>query len=235
MTGGNRGAAQAGPTGKAPGFSALLHLNLKEPQLRALRYGLVMVAAGLLVLVFLGDMAGRVAPAAGVEQPGPADGAARRDAGVGGARAAPEDDVSQMEVIMARRLEDTLAQVNGVGRVRVQVALAGALERDFVTDQSLQRTTTQERDRSGGSRVVTQEEQSGKVLAVQGGRGQEAVLRQMRRPEVRGVLVVAEGAEDPAVEAELAHAVQVALDVPLHRITVLPGKVAGLMEQSDRR
>lgn len=227
---------EAPPTGRPAVWGLMEFLRLKEPQRRVALYATAAVAAGVLLLLALGEMGRRSGPAGGVLTPGglpgsgaPAGAAEVAGASGGGAEAAPAGDpVALMERDLALSLEQILAQVAGVGRVRVQVTLAGALERDYVSDRTVQRTTTQERDQAGGSRVVTQAEETDKVVAVQGGRGLEPVLHQLRRPEVRGVLVVAEGADDPLVEAGLARAVQAALDIPLHRVTVLPGKPASL-------
>lgn len=199
--------------------------RLKEPQRRVARYGILTVAAGLLLFLLLGEMGRQAGPAAGGQAPEAVPGTGDRVwPGAGADAASAEDAVARLERELAGSLEKILGQVEGVGQVRVQVALAGALEREYVTDRTMQTTTTQERDPAGASRLVTQAEESGKVVAVQGGGGQEPVLRRMRRPEARGVLVVAEGAADPVVEAELARAVQTALDVPLYRVTILPGK-----------
>ena len=232
---GDGGASRAGPLLAGLGLPEILRLNLKEPQRKAVRYGVLAVAGGLLLFLVLGDIGRQVGPATGIQAPAPLPGGGGQNPAAVLDAPSPGDAVTPMERALAHSLEDTLAQVEGVGRVRVQVALAGALERNYVSDQTMHRTTTQERDPSGGSRVITQEEQSGKVLAVQGGRGQEPVLRQLRRPEVRGVLVVAEGAADPVVEAEIARAVQVAVDVPLHRVVILPGKGSAAADTLERR
>lgn len=187
-------------------------LVLKEPQRRMLRYAIGVAAAGLLLLVLVEGAPPPVMPAPTPEASGTP---------LPGVRGGDDDAVARMEGEMAADLERILGEVEGAGRVRVQVALAGALERDYAKDQTVNRTTTEERDRSGGSRLVTQVEESDKIVAVQAGSGQEAVVWRLRRPEVKGVLVVAEGAGDPAVRLALARAVQAAVDVPLYRVSVL--------------
>lgn len=188
-------------------------LVLKEPQRRAIRYALAAAAAGLLLLVLMNGFQVQAVPS-----PAPAGTGVQRPE----TTAADAGAVARLEREMAADLERILGEVEGVGRVRVQVALAGALEREYATDQTVNRTTTEERDRSGGSRLVSQVEEADRIVSVQAGGGQEALVRRLRRPEVKGVLVVAEGAGDPAVRAALARAVQAAADVPLYRVSVLP-------------
>lgn len=199
----------------------VLNLNLKEPQQRTLRYAALLGAMGLLLLVVTGGH-GRNEPA----QPSRPETVA-----VMSAAATEADLVARMEAGMARDLEQILQGVQGAGRVSVRVSLAGALMNEFAVDQTSNRTTTQEHDRNGGSRVVTRAEESGRVVSIQSAGGQEALIRQIRRPEVRGVLIVAQGADNPAVRVSLTRAAQAALDAPLYRITVLPGKRA---EGSER-
>lgn len=190
-------------------------LWLKAPQQKAVRLGLIAAAAGVSLLILL-NAASR--PAAAPERVPPAAPAA--------AAGAAETPIG-MEAALAGELAAILSGVEGAGRVRVQVSLDGGVERVFALDRTRNATTTEERDRSGGLRVITQDDAQDKVVAVQGGGGQEPLVRQVLRPQVRGVLIVAEGARDPAVRDTLARAVQTALGVPLHRVTVLAGNTEG--------
>lgn len=143
---------------------------LKEPQRRLLLSIALAVFAGILLLSLLGGIA-----------PG-----SRAVPGWGSPVASGTGNLPDMGRDMAAALESALATVEGVGAVRVQVALATAGDREFAIDTSGLR-------REGGS-------------------------------EIRGVLVVAAGADRPGVRAVLTRAVGAALDVPLHRVVVLPGK-----------
>ncbi|MNW16560.1 hypothetical protein D3C71_2154450 [compost metagenome] len=44
------------------------------------------------------------------------------------------------------------------------------------------------------------------------------------KPKIRGVVVVAKGAENPTVKLLIADAVERGLEVPAHRISVVPRK-----------
>ncbi len=187
-------------------------LWLKLPQQRSLRVALLVAAAGLALLLLLSGAPRPRPPGAAA-----AGGTAEAAAGVEG------DALARLEADLAARLERILGDVRGAGRVRVQVALAGGVEREFALDRTLNRTVTEEQDREGGARRVTQVDEQGRVVAVTGGGGQELLVRRLRGPEVRGVLVVAEGAGDPVVRDALARAAQAALGVPLHLVTVVPG------------
>lgn len=190
-------------------------LWLKAPQQKSVRLGLIAAAAGVFLLILLNAASRPAAVPERVPLTAPA------------APAAAVETPAGMEAALGSELAAILSAVEGAGRVRVQVSLDGGVERVFALDRTRNATTTEERDRSGGLRVITQDDAQDKVVAVQGGGGQEALVRQVLRPQVRGVLVVAEGAGEPAVRDRLARAVQTALGVPLYRVTVLAGQTGG--------
>lgn len=54
------------------------------------------------------------------------------------------------------------------------------------------------------------------------GDGEQPIVLKKLKPQVRGVLVVAKGAENLKVKAAMIEAIQRVLDVPMHRISVMP-------------
>jgi len=143
-------------------------------------------------------------------------------------RTNPTGEMRREEEALAASLQALLTQVRGVGEVRVAVRLEGSTESDFAVNTVTGNKTTQEKDRNGGSRTITEVSNNGQVVLVRDGRGQEVpVVERERAPRVAGVLVVAEGAADPRVRLALSRAVEVALAVPPHRIIVLPRERKG--------
>jgi len=133
-------------------------------------------------------------------------------------------DVTEMENLLARQLETVLAQISGVGEITVTVNLASTTEKDYAVNTITNSKTTQEHDQKGGNRTVTEINENGQVVLVrenQGSREEPVVVKEIK-PEVKGVVVVAEGAEDPVIKADLMKAAQVYLDVPLYKVIVLP-------------
>ncbi|HHW14268.1 MAG TPA: stage III sporulation protein AG [Firmicutes bacterium] len=124
---------------------------------------------------------------------------------------------------LERALAETLSQVSGAGTVSVRVFLASGPRREYARKTSGDTRTTQESDRTGTSRVTTEQHEEGEVTVMRGesGGSDVPVVVVTHLPEVRGVLVVASGAGDPLVRSELAKAVGTALNLPLHRIEVL--------------
>ncbi len=134
------------------------------------------------------------------------------------------DPVAAEEAALGRSLEAILGQIAGVGRVTVDVALASSDRRSYAIDTTTNRTTTTEKDQGGGARTTAQDSVQDKVVLARDSGGDNPVVVQVSRPEVRGVLVVAEGAASALVRAEIGQAVAAALAVPLYRVVVVPAK-----------
>lgn len=122
---------------------------------------------------------------------------------------------------LARSLAALLAEIQGAGRVSVFISLEGGEERVLAYETEESWTQTQE----GGPDAMLQTEErrsSSRPALMREERGEGPLVTLTRRPAVRGALVVADGAADPAVRRRLAQAVQAALGAPAHRVEVLP-------------
>ncbi len=102
------------------------------------------------------------------------------------------------------RLEKTLSCMNGVGDVSVVINYESSSE--LVPATSIDTVS----DESGGSERV-------EVASISG----DALIIKENMPEVRGVIVVAEGAEDIGVRMELLSAVSTLLGITNDRIEIL--------------
>ena len=126
---------------------------------------------------------------------------------------------AQTEATLEARLEDILGTVRGAGKVRVLITYATAGERVAATVSTLDESVS---ETSGGT-TATRSEQSREMkqpatVATDG--GQSPIILVEREPEIRGVIVVAEGAADPAVRLSLQRAVQAVTGVSLSCIEV---------------
>ncbi|SFF93426.1 stage III sporulation protein AG [Desulfotomaculum arcticum] len=137
--------------------------------------------------------------------------------------------MSKEEKALAVELQQMLEDVSGAGRVEVSVNLATSTYNNYAINTTSGLKTTQEKDQSGGTRQITENTNSGQVVLSRSEQGYEGpVLEREMAPEVAGVLVVAEGADDPLVKASLFRAAQVALGVEPQKVIVLPMKKEGL-------
>lgn len=131
--------------------------------------------------------------------------------------------VDSLEVSLAQRLEKVLAIINGVGEVKVTVNLASSTQKDYAVNTTINNKTTREQDQKGGNRTTTETSENDQMVLVRENQGskEDPVIVKETKPEVKGVIVVAEGAVDPEIKADLMKAVQVYLDIPLYKVIVL--------------
>ncbi len=205
--------------------------NVPRPVQKKLTRLIILAAAGILLIV----LANVFGTGRGTGS-GTGSGASERQAGPVPAAKQPEDqagqdpasDLTKLENLLAQRLEQALNQISGAGQVRVTVNLASTTQKDYAVNTNTNSKNTQEHDQKGGNRVITETDENEQMVLVRENQGnkEEPVVVKEIKPEVKGVIVVAEGAEDPAIKADLVKAVQVYLSLPAHRVIVLP-KEAG--------
>lgn len=126
---------------------------------------------------------------------------------------------------LGRQLESILSLVQGAGRVRVQIALAESPRQRLAINAMSTSRQTQEGGTGGIGRQVHESTEDQRPVIVRGSGGLESpVITGLYAPAITGVLVVAEGASNARVRADLTRAVSTLLSVPAHRVKVLPGK-----------
>lgn len=130
--------------------------------------------------------------------------------------------IKQEEKYLADRLKAVLETVEGAGKVEVTVRLAGSTRTEYAVNTTTGKRVTEEKDKSGSNRLITEDNNNGQVVLVRDGQKEDAVVEREEAPRILGVLVVADGAGDPEVKAEIFRAAEVALGVEAHRVLVLP-------------
>ncbi|SFS93251.1 stage III sporulation protein AG [Marininema halotolerans] len=134
-----------------------------------------------------------------------------------------EISMKDYESMYESELSDMLANVVGVQEVTVMVNLDSSEEEVYQRDRRSQEQLTKETDTRGGNRQIRQSDQDEKVVLQRKDDGEQVpIVVKKIKPYVRGVLIVAKGAENLQVKAAIIEAVQRVLDVPVHRISVLP-------------
>ena len=116
------------------------------------------------------------------------------------------------------RLEQTLSRIRGAGQVRVLITYETGGEKVTATVSTTDESLTQ--TQSGEAPLSRQLRETVQPATVTGEEGQEAIVLYEKEPQVRGVLVVAEGAGDPSVRLDLQRAVQAVTGAPLKAIEV---------------
>jgi stage III sporulation protein AG len=126
---------------------------------------------------------------------------------------------------LERDLAAMLRRARGVGEVAVLITLDSGPVYEYAESREATGRETREVDSGGGTRHIreTAEKTQPVVMRADGGKESPLVAREVQ-PGIRGVIVVAEGAENPYVYEQLFRAVQSGLNLAAHRITILPMK-----------
>jgi stage III sporulation protein AG len=109
-----------------------------------------------------------------------------------------------------KRLSELLSAVAGIRRADVFVTLERGTRLNIAEE-----STYEQRNNAETRRTTT-------PALVRSGQSESPIVLEETWPQIRGVLVVADGADDPQVRFTIAHAVQTVLQIEMYRIEVLP-------------
>lgn len=123
--------------------------------------------------------------------------------------------------ILELKLEDMLNQLKGVSNTKVMITLEDTIEKIPALNTTKNNETTNEVDSQGGTRETLREDMT--IQIVTGNEGSLKVLKEVE-PTVKGVIVVAEGAEDLEIKEMLYDAVKTVLGVSGNRVEVYSSK-----------
>lgn len=126
---------------------------------------------------------------------------------------------------MERKLEEALSEVYGVGKVKVMVTLRSTSEKVVEKDEEQESETVTEQDSQGGTRTTSRSSSSGTTVYGESdssdSAGQEPYVTKELTPSVEGVVVIAQGGDQPVTVQNITEAVQALFNVDTHKIKVM--------------
>lgn len=145
------------------------------------------------------------------------------------AEESPEEIQTQTESALSSREQDTVAeleerlgrilsQVEGIGKTEVMLTLKSD-GRKIVEKDTQQSAEKEEGEESGSSSRQSGSEST--VFARDGSGGETPYVSESLEPEIAGVLVIAQGAGNASVAAEITEAVMALFGVEAHKIKVM--------------
>jgi stage III sporulation protein AG len=195
-------------------------------KLKPIHYFIVLLGIGIAFMIltdFLNverDQALRFTVDGGNQPEGPPTG----DSAPALGNSVSNDLIAEYENHYETQLREILSTVVGVGAVEVMVNLDSTPELVVEKNRDTRSSTTQESDKDRATRNNSDQSRNEEVVIVQGGKQDQPVVVKTLKPKVRGVLVVAKGADNIQVKAWITEAVQKVLDVPAYKISILPKK-----------
>lgn len=122
---------------------------------------------------------------------------------------------------LEEKLESTLGEISGVGKVEVMLTLQASEELVVEKDMPVSRSNTNETDSEGGSRVISQTDAQETTIYRTEGSDSEPYVVKTILPKVEGVLIVAEGAGRGTVDKSITEIVQALFGVEAHKVKVV--------------
>ena len=135
-----------------------------------------------------------------------------------------DSEVLSYQEKQEKDLERILGKINGVGSVDVVINFQSSEVKVPAVDNSSQKSTTEETDSEGGTRVNSQETDGDKIVMSNSSNGSEPVILKTEKPKVLGVMVVAEGAEDSKIKYEITKAISSLYNISVDKVNVLAMK-----------
>lgn len=125
---------------------------------------------------------------------------------------------------LEEQLENILSQVEGVGKVKVMVTLAGTGELVVEKDVPQTQSQVEESDSSGGNRTTKENNWEESTVYIQeDGNSVPYVVKELV-PDVEGVCVIAQGGGNGNVVQNISEAVQALFPIEIHKIKVMKMK-----------
>ncbi len=123
---------------------------------------------------------------------------------------------------MEDKLESILSKVNGIGNVEAMITLKSSKEQVALKDSPYTKEGLNEVDGEGGSRTDNHIQREDSTVLVTNDDGKTVpYIVQEKEPKVEGVVVIAEGGDNPRVVMDIMEAVEVLFDVPAHKVKVM--------------
>lgn len=126
--------------------------------------------------------------------------------------------ISEME----NKLKSVLRKVSGIGEVEVMISLKASKKQIPLKDTPTTQESLNEVDGEGGSRTNNnvQMEESTVMYTDEKGETVPYIVQELE-PEIEGIIVVAEGGDNPQIKMDIMQAAQVLFDIPAHKVLVM--------------
>ena len=141
-------------------------------------------------------------------------------------QAEPAESVSDAGTLLSadtrtleQRLSEMVSRIDGAGRSCVMVTMDSTREAVYAQDlrETEDTSSSSESGRTTESGNISREQTH---ILMDRGSGEEPLVEKQIEPQVRGVMILCEGAENPVVEQRVAEAVKTVLGIPASRICV---------------
>ncbi|ABR48651.1 Sporulation stage III, protein AG [Alkaliphilus metalliredigens QYMF] len=122
------------------------------------------------------------------------------------------------------RLKAILENIRGAGTVEVMITFEIGPEIIPASNVVQSQDLTEEKDANGGERTITSTNTNETIVTTNDSGGNNPLVLKEIKPQINGVIVVAQGAENAEVKRKLYDAVRTVLQVSGHKVQIYPKK-----------
>ena len=133
---------------------------------------------------------------------------------------ASSQNSSTESISLEEKLEDILSKIEGVGSLKVFINYSESSETVAMYNENSKTSTTEETDKSGGTRKVEQTDSQKEVIYQEQNGTKTPIVQKTVEPKIEGAIITAKGAGDINVKTSIIQAVEAATGLATHKIQV---------------
>src|SRR5574344_1974056 len=133
-------------------------------------------------------------------------------------------NIESNEAQLEKKLESILSKISGVGDVDVMITFSQSSRTIPLYNEDTKATTTEEKDTSGGTRKVTENNSNKEVVYDETGGTKSVITQSVVSPTIEGAVVIARGAINAGVKNNIIQAVEAVTGLATHKIQVFEMK-----------
>lgn len=127
---------------------------------------------------------------------------------------------SSSEYNLQNNLKTILGKINGAGNVEVLITYKETSELVPIYNENSKKSVTEEKDTSGGTRIIEQNDNSKEVVYTEDNGEKQPITQKIVMPQIEGAIILAEGANNAEVKNTILQAVEAVTGLSVHKIQV---------------
>lgn len=133
-----------------------------------------------------------------------------------------ENDFTSYSEYLEKRLANALEFVEGVGKTEIVITLESSGQKIIEKDQQSSSQTTSEEDSAGGVRNIKDSSSEKTSIYTEESDGtQTPYVSEEKLPEIKGVIVIAEGGDNAVVVQNITEAIKALFGIETHKIKIM--------------
>lgn len=115
-----------------------------------------------------------------------------------------------------------LSKIEGVGKVTAMIYFESGNEMLPAYNQNNSVKTTEENDGNGGKRITNENNNNTTIVTTNENGGNRPFITKEYKPKISGIIVIAEGANNPEVKYKLYEAVKTVFNMQQYKVNIYP-------------